>query len=203
MIFKYPESTQRLSGKIIIVMNGKGGVGKDTFCDIVGHFFSTAHVSAITPIKDLARQCGWDGSKDPESRKFLSDLKRALVTYNQYPTQYLLKAVQTFSNDEKVDILFVDIREPEQIQRFIDNVRSSYHIPVRTILVRSTRKELMIHYGNSSDDDVEKFPYNYIFDNSGRLNRLEEKVWHFIVSLLHEEGLIGACVPFDQDNQEY
>ena len=40
------------------------------------------NISSITPIKDLAKLCGWGGEKNEKSRKFLSDLKQLLIDYN-------------------------------------------------------------------------------------------------------------------------
>ena len=68
--------------KAVIVINGAGGVGKDTLCDLAAKHFKVYNVSSITPIKEIAALCGWDGSKDDRSRKFLADLKQISVEYN-------------------------------------------------------------------------------------------------------------------------
>ena len=59
--------------KVTIVINGRGGVGKDTLCNLAAKHFKVKNISTITPIKDLAREAGWDGRKDDKARKFLSD----------------------------------------------------------------------------------------------------------------------------------
>ena len=61
--------------KVVIVINGAGGVGKDTLCELASLHFKVFNVSSITPIKEIASMCGWSGAKDDKSRKFLSDLK--------------------------------------------------------------------------------------------------------------------------------
>ena len=76
--------------KIVIIINGRGGVGKDTLCDFAAKHYKVENISSITPIKDLAKLCGWGGEKNEKSRKFLSDLKQLLIDYNEYPTQYLI-----------------------------------------------------------------------------------------------------------------
>ena len=72
----------RLKDKIVIIINGKGGAGKDTVCDIAAKFYKVEIISAITPIKEIATSFGWRGEKDRRARKFLSDLKRAFIEYN-------------------------------------------------------------------------------------------------------------------------
>ena len=62
--------------KAVIIINGAGGVGKDTLCDAAATSYKTRNISTITPIKEIAAQCGWNGAKDNKSRKFLSDMKK-------------------------------------------------------------------------------------------------------------------------------
>ena len=44
----------------------------------------------------IAKECGWGGEKDDKARKFLSDLKRTLVEYNDYPTTWALGEYNEF-----------------------------------------------------------------------------------------------------------
>ena len=67
--------------KLIVVMNGKGGVGKDTLCDSLREKYRVMNISAIDPIKEIARQYGWNGEKDDRARLFLAELKQALTDY--------------------------------------------------------------------------------------------------------------------------
>lgn len=69
--------------KIVIIINGNGGVGKDTLCDFAAEKYKVTNVSAITPIREIAFQHGWKGEKTPKSRKFLADLKRIFVEYRE------------------------------------------------------------------------------------------------------------------------
>ena len=68
-----------MKNKTVIVINGVGGVGKDTLCDIASKYYKVMNVSSVDPIKDAARILGWDGAKEPKDRKFLSDLKKSHV----------------------------------------------------------------------------------------------------------------------------
>lgn len=49
--------------KCIIVINGAGGVGKDTLCDFASKYYKTMNVSSVDPIKEAAYILGWKGTK--------------------------------------------------------------------------------------------------------------------------------------------
>lgn len=51
-------------GKIALVINGSGGVGKDTLCDLAAKHFRVYNISSVDPIKDIARMANWDGRKE-------------------------------------------------------------------------------------------------------------------------------------------
>ena len=75
--------------KLTIVINGAGGVGKDTMCEFAAEEYAVTNVSSIDPVKQAARILGWDAQKDLKSRKFLADMKQLCVEYNDWPTKYL------------------------------------------------------------------------------------------------------------------
>ena len=82
--------------KLVIVINGSGGAGKDTLCDMAAKHFETVNVSSIDPIKRIARENGWNGEKDLKSRKFLADLKQLFTEYNDLPTKYIIEKYKEF-----------------------------------------------------------------------------------------------------------
>lgn len=154
--------------KLVVVINGKGGVGKDTLCDALGEIYRVVNVSAITPIKEIASLHGWNGEKDLRSRRFLAELKRVFAEYNDLPNRYLVSQYEEFLESDG-EVLCVHIREKDQIQRFVSAVTT----PCITLLVR---RELGGQtYGNDADDDVENYPYDYIFDNNGPLEESKER----------------------------
>lgn len=150
--------------KRAFVINGKGGVGKDTLVDAYSLLTNqpALNASAIDIIKDIAYQYGWHGEKDLKARKFLSELKRVFIEYNDLPTSDLLRKYYDFMDDNQTDyfIMFVHIREPEEIQKFIEGTNHE----ALSILIR--RKGISDkHYGNPSDDNVDNYNYDIIFDN--------------------------------------
>ena len=78
-------------------------------------------IKVVTPIKEIARQNGWNGQKDERSRRYLAELKRVFSEYNDLPTKYSLEEYDLFLNDEN-DIMLVHIRESDQIDKFIKNL---------------------------------------------------------------------------------
>lgn len=181
------DSYIHLKKKIVIIINGKGGAGKDTVCEITSKFFKVRNISAITPIKEIAANFGWNGEKDNKSRKFLSDLKRAFIEYNDLPNRYLEKEYHAFKESD-ADILFAHIREKDQIDAFKRRV----DIKCVTLLVQSIRIDSRNkQYGNASDDNVEEYCYDYCYKNEKPIEKLPEDFMNFIYRLFVEEDVIA------------
>ena len=146
--------------KLVMVINGKGGVGKDALCQALESQFSVVNISSITPIKEIAAAHGWQGEKTPEARRFLAELKRVFVEYNDLPTRYLVEQYRAFAAGD-ADILCVHIREAEEIDKFV----SQGSLPCVTMLVRRRAVDEQSAYGNAADDGVSNYPYTHTFDN--------------------------------------
>ncbi|MCC8015564.1 MAG: hypothetical protein LIO87_10280 [Eubacterium sp.] len=158
--------------KTVIIINGKGGAGKDTLCDIAAKHYKVRNVSAITPIKEIAKKHGWNGEKDSKSRKFLSDLKKVFIEYNDLPTQYLLEQYEQFMQSEE-QLMFVHIREGSEI----DKLKHSIKTKCRTLLIRRAGQE---SWGNASDDEVEQYGYDLYYDNDKPLEETENDFIEFL-----------------------
>jgi dephospho-CoA kinase len=174
----------------VVVVNGRPGCGKTTFEQICRNFCTTNSVhfqeeritqvvitSTVDFVKKIAANCGWDGTKTPENRKFLSDLKALLTNWNDLPC----KEIQTQAH--RLDkwgcyknydwILFVDCREPEEIQKLKERLNAT------TVLIRRPDVE---ENETSNRSDAEVFNYDYdltIFNNSDIIN-LENEAKKFI-----------------------
>ena len=117
--------------KLTVVINGAGGVGKDTLCNIAAGQYRVRNVSSITPIKEIAAMCGWNGEKTDRARKFLSDLKLLTIAYNDYPSRWLDRQYRAFLDGDE-EIMFVHIREPQEIAKFVRLTGGA----AKTLLVR-------------------------------------------------------------------
>ena len=169
--------------KLLVIINGKGGVGKDSLCNATEQEFRIKNISSIDVIKDIAKDFGWDGSKDDKSRKFLSDLKRAFSDYNDLPMRSIVEQAKTFVEDDFYQIMYIHIREPEYIAEFKNRV-----FPNKCVAILVKRKEIdsKSAYGNSSDDNVYDYDYDYIFNNDKSLEESEEEFIKLIKQIYDE-----------------
>ena len=144
--------------KLVVVINGRSGVGKDSLIEHAANYYEVRRVSSVTPVKEAAMNVGWDGEKDEAGRRLLADLKAALVRYNDSPTKYCVGEYKKFKAVEQ-DIMFVHIREPEEIAKFREKV------PCKTLLViRDAAPEFKSL--NTDNEAIKEFSYDYIFDNN-------------------------------------
>ena len=126
----------------------------------------------------MALKIGWDGKKDDVGRWFLSELKSILSRYNDLPYKETEKQINTFlaSNDE---ILFIHIREPNEIARIVKDFGAE-----SIIVVRNTTERL----SNDSDRYVEEYPsYTYLLDNNRDLKNLDKVARGFVKYLREKE----------------
>lgn len=165
--------------KVAIVINGAGGVGKDTLCELAAKHFKVKNISSITPIKEVAALCGWDGTKDNKARKFLSDLKNLCVEYNNYPTLWAKGRYDEFLVSDE-EIMFVHIREAKEIKKFVEATGGA----AKTLLVRGGKRMSNEKYGNVSDDEVENYSYDYYFLNENTLDEAERDFVELLNSIL-------------------
>lgn len=147
--------------KIVVIINGKGGVGKDTFvgcCGMCTNRF-VYNFDSVAIVKEVAKILGWDGFKDNKSRKFLSELKKLSTWYNDQPIEYLTYSINN-ANDNS--LCFVHIREPEEIEKFRNEMHRE-DFPVFTLLLKRYGVE---GYSNDSDRWAEDYDYDYVIDIS-------------------------------------
>ena len=159
--------------KQIIIINGQGGVGKDEICNVVKKHYGTKVVSSIDRIKAIAVYGGWDGQKDLKGRKLLSDIKLAFSEYNDLPFKQMAHEIKIFKNFRDEQILFIHVREPEEIKKLV-----SEYPEIKTLLI--IRGERPLNFGNMSDDNVYDYnDYDFIFENNGELENLENDFMEF------------------------
>lgn len=171
----------------VVVVNGRPGVGKSEFerickeqCNLFKRQagFETGKdlwidiISTVDFVKEIATMCGWDGTKTLENRKFLSDLKDLLTKWDDVPFKTIVHRANTLP--DTVDwIMFVDCREPAEIQKLKEKLNAT------TVLIRRESVE-----GNETSNhaDAGVFEYNYdliIYNNSDIID-LERKAEKFI-----------------------
>ena len=161
----------------IIVINGYAGVGKDEFVKACQKQYGNVYnLSMIDSIKNIAKKIGWDGKKDDNGRRFLSDLKDALTRYDDIPFKAIKKQIDMIAkeNSSQKTYIFIHAREPEDIQRLVEEFNAF------TLLIRRAQVEQK-NYGNHADANVLNYQkYDYIYLNNGDLKTLSKDVKDFI-----------------------
>ena len=158
--------------KQVFIINGSGGVGKDTFIELVSKYSYIRNFSSVDEVKHYAKMMGWNGEKDEKSRKFLSDLKDILTEYNDKPFTYLQSCVNRFLKDKESEFCFLHIREPEEIQRAKEAFNAI------TILV--TRDNIEQVKGNHADEQVLQYTYDVHIRNDNSLKWLDALAKKFV-----------------------
>ena len=170
----------------IVIINGAPRSGKDTFVGFCldelkeyGHAFST-----VDFVKDIARECGWNGEKTPKDRKFLSDLKDLLAEWNDVPYQMIRREIakirllaEQYNIDHDKFVIFIHCREPKEIQRFVKEYDAT------TVIIRRGAVENN-EQSNHADSEVFNFNYDVTIHNENSLDHLKLAAKVFLENLL-------------------
>lgn len=187
----------------IIIVNGTGRVGKDTFVNdclntiyfsqektIKEELIKISNIDSVFIVKKIAKELGWDGNKTETNRKFLSDLKDLLTNWQNIPYQSTInKITETKQRIRELDLpyslIFVHSREPKEIQRYVSHYSKDNCL---TLLVKNPN--IPIIQSNHADKDIENYHYDFIVNNNGSLEDLYEKAklfcYHVLVSNINK-----------------
>ncbi|MDD3123752.1 MAG: hypothetical protein PHC62_09640 [Candidatus Izemoplasmatales bacterium] len=152
-----------------VIINGIGGCGKDEVvnqCSIIKD--NVFNISTIDFVKQIAILCGWKKEKNEKSRKFLSDLKDAMIAYDNIPFKKVCEIVKVLNNK----IIFIHCREPNEIDKLKQELNA------RTLLVRNSNIAKI--KTNHADGEVENYKYDYVLDNNGTRQELFEECKDFL-----------------------
>lgn len=164
---------------MIFIINGSNRVGKNKF---VKYFIkycnsTTFEISTVDVLKKIAKEyLGWDGKKDEKGRKFLVDLKKAWVEFNDGPFNDVVKKI----DKKKAEYSFVYCREPVEIQKF----KNYYGDNLVTVLMKKDDREVA---NNEADMNVSNYDYDYIIDNNGTKEELEEMIKIFTEMMIKKK----------------
>ena len=159
----------------IIIINGMGGSGKDSFVKACQNIDPTIqNISSVNYVKQVAYELGWDGVKDTKGRRFLSDLKMALSAYNDAPFIMTIKDIEDYDKNATV---FVHIRESDDISKYKAYFEHNGDI-VTTVVINNSRVKPIT--SNLADADVYNSSYDWIIDNEGTLDDLAQSAEFFL-----------------------
>lgn len=159
--------------KQIFIINGSGGVGKDSFVKLISKSSDVPimNFSSVDKVKEIARIIGWTGGKTEKDRKFLSDLKLLCTDYNNMPFNSMSEKVRKFTESDAA-MLFLHIREPEEIEK------AKIAFGAKTVLIkRDAVKQIT---SNMADGNVFNYQYDIVVDNDGDLAGFENKAAEFV-----------------------
>lgn len=158
----------------VIVINGAGTSGKDTFidlfsevCDEAGEGYAVYRFSSVDQVKYFATCMGWDGVKDDKGRRFLSDIKDAMTLYNDAPFNYMKQKIEEVEAITEDAFIFFHVREPKEIQKLVERL-GAYTLLIERPTVNSDS------FTNHADKNVHDYQYNYVVCNDGTLLDLRD-----------------------------
>ena len=167
----------------VIVINGKGTSGKDSFIDFFSDVceksgYNVDRFSSVHEVKECALKLGWDGVKDDRGRRFLSDLKDALTLYNDLPFASMENRVYQFRElcKDRRGFLFFHIREPQEIKRMVE--------PFNAVTLLIDRESAETLFSNHADKNVKEYHYDYYVSNNGTLSDLKAEAEEFFKYLM-------------------
>lgn len=162
--------------KKVYILNGVGTSGKGEFASRIGKFIPTIKYSIIDMIKEVAEGLGWNGGKTEKDRKFLSDLMDLATQYNDSPYRDVKGLVDAFKTELPEEVLIIDMRDPKDIARAVKDFGAE------TILIRNPKVAQI--ESNHADRDVENYKYDYIIENDGTLEQLDNAAKFFVREII-------------------
>ena len=157
--------------KKIFITNGMARCGKDTFATYLNEFVPTLKYSSIDKVKEIIALCGWNGGKTEKDRKFMSDFKMLTTEYSDMPFKAIEEKVTNFLEDDIHEVMLIDIREPEEIER----AKNAFN--AEAILIKNDRVDIIT--SNDGDAGVFDYAYDYIVANNRTLEEFKETVKTF------------------------
>ena len=110
----------------------------------------------------------WYGGKTEKDRKFLSDFKMLTTDYSDMPFKAMKEKVSQFLNDEIHEVMLIDIREPNEIEK------AKIEFNAETILIKNDRVDVIT--SNDGDAGVFDYVYDYIIENNETLEEFKENI---------------------------
>ena len=172
----------------IVILNGTGGAGKDTFVAMCKDVLGAEHIyniSTVDFVKEVATFCGWDGTKTPKNRKFLSDLKDLLTEWDNVPFNKIVDAIDTWAyeriakDEYDKSLVFVHCREPKEIEKLVEHYNIDDENIITTLLIRREAAE-NVQQINHADNEVLNYSYDYTIYNNYSLSALRGQAMIFL-----------------------
>lgn len=162
--------------KVILIINGYPGAGKDTFADVVVTSLANLgwharSISSIDPIRAMLRKEGIPvDKKGPAERKLMSDVKAAFNAYDRHADRMAAQAALDFVQRPGDRAIFVHVREQESI----DFMEKLVPEPIWFTSVFVERDFDCAALSNESDKGVEAYCYDFRAINNDTKEKFEQ-----------------------------
>ena len=143
-----------------------------------------SELSTVDFVKEVDRICGWKGKKDKKDREFLHDLKEAMEKWDNIPNKKVLEDAENIIKNYLGlnHLFFVNIREPESIERFSQLLmENGIESPIK-ILIESNMSSNEV---DSIAEEINKIKYDRIYKNNGTLKDLANTAGDFVEEIIH------------------
>ena len=175
---------------IVIVMNGRATVGKDTTIGFMRQTLTDLRVpnrelSSIQCVKDMCEKAGIETpNKSETDRALWAEVGDAVEKHSHFRSNSCTKAIESFMQKCK-GVFFLHIREELVCRRIQNNLQSIYGEKVKfiRILLESEKRGLQV-LSNKSDRDIYNMQYDMTMYNDGTLEDLQQNAKTYITEII-------------------
>ena len=181
--------------RCVVITNGACNNGKNTFtrvCKDTGKCGIVIHTSSIIPAKKalcelIGVSMGWlEKNKTDKIRNALYVMKNLSININNAPSKFIANKYIEFldmDSTDKMDILFIDIREPSEITKTIESLRSiGTSERVKFVTLHIERDSVHVA-DNPADSNTFEYTYDFNIQNNGTLDDLRDTASIFLDEL--------------------
>ena len=185
----------------VVIINGSGGSGKSTFCNMccdyaISKYHSIAHeLSTVEWVKDVAKFCGWNEAKEEKDRAFLHAIKMALEDWNNSPNTTVTDKIAEYyyNTKEHLDyvnnfLFFVNIREKDSMDKFVAALAQK-NLPeeIKLLKLLVINNNVPLVNGNDGDKNVFEINYDCVIKNNQGLEELRYQARRFVDDIFSEK----------------
>jgi dephospho-CoA kinase len=185
-----PHQRKETELKKVVIINGFNS-GKDTFVKYISEYMEVANYSYVDFTREMLKSYGIDTSKKTDTdRILLAEVNKALEKWGDKPYKDICEITSDFINNNiEADILFIHIRSPRVIERFLTDFFENEEYKKKKVSVSTLFVSRNIDHTAPTEEDqnVEYYSYDYAIYNDGSLEDLHESAEKYVEFLKEVE----------------